>query len=410
LTEQPTAPPADPVVPPEVDDVFGPLARVGLDPLAWLGQRRDEGPIARLDLFGNPVWLVTRYAEVKAVLADSSSFSNDLTLLGIGEGDGGGDPALVNPGGLGFMDPPDHTRLRRVLTPAFAPRRLVGLLPSIMAVIDGRLDALVDRGHGADLVAMFAEPVPAMVIGALLGVSGTEQEEFGQLVTDRFDLLNSLGAPLESMQNSADYLQALVARHRQAPGAGLLGDLLRHLGPDTDDRTIAGIVDGLLVGGHETTASMIALSALMLTRDQDLADRVRTRPASVPAIVEELLRYLSVVQVAFPRFARRDMDLAGHAIAAGDIVLCSLLSANRDDRSRPNPHSMQTTGQPGAHLAFGYGVHHCLGAQLARMELQLVLPALVQRFPGLQVAVPEEQLRFRQRSIVYGLHELPVRW
>jgi cytochrome P450 len=393
----------------EPDSLFMPLLRTGLDPIAELGRRREEQPVSRLDLFGNTVWLVTRHADVRAVLGDHTTFSNDFANLLAAGGDDAEEMGLADPGGLGFRDPPDHTRLRRLLAPTFSARRLDALLPRIREVVDGRLDALEKAGQPADLVELFATAVPAMVIGELLGVPEDEQLAFGRLAAGRFDILESILSPLDSAAASLDYLMGLIDRQRANPGDGLLGRLIAE-NPDIDDRELAGLADGLLVGGHETTASMLALGAIVLLTDPERAALVRDEATDADRVVEELLRYLTVVQVAFPRFARTDTTIAGQAVAEGDLVLCSLSSANRDAALGPGMEGVDLTRPPTPHLAFAFGIHHCLGAQLARLELRIAFPALLRRFPDLTLAVDPADIRYSERSIVYGVQELPVTW
>jgi cytochrome P450 len=237
-----------------------------------------------------------------------------------------------------------------------------------------------------------------------------EQEEFGALSANRFDLLESMLAPLDSAAASIDYLLGLIARQRADPRDGLLGRLIREHGDDVDDRELAGLADGLLVGGHETTASMLALGTLVVLQDPDRAAAVRDDGIDADRVVEELLRYLTVVQVAFPRFARRDTRIGEQDVAEGDLVLCSLSGADRDPALGDDLEHVDLTRAPTPHLAFGYGVHHCLGAPLARIELRIALPALLRRFPTLHVAAEPGELRWRERSIVYGLDALPVAW
>jgi cytochrome P450 len=393
----------------EPDSLFMPLMRTGLDPVAELARRRENEPVSRLDLFGNTVWLVTRHADVRRVLGDTETFSNDFATLMAAGGDDAEEMGLADPGGLGFRDPPEHTRLRRLLAPSFSARRLEELQPRIRAVVDARLDALEAAGPGADLVELFATAVPAMVIGELLGVPADEQEEFGRLAAGRFDLIESILAPLDSAAASIDFLLGLIARQRANPGDGLLGRLIRE-NPDIDDRELAGLADGLLVGGHETTASMLALGALVLLGDPEKADLVRAENTDIDPVVEELLRYLTVVQVAFPRIARSETTIGDQPVAAGDLVLCSLSSADRDEVLGAGLEQVDLTRRPTQHLAFAYGIHHCLGAQLARLELRIAYPALLRRFPTLRLAVDPADVQFRQRSIVYGLESLPVTW
>jgi cytochrome P450 len=393
----------------EPDSLFMPLLRTGLDPMAELGRRREEQPVSRLDLFGNTVWLVTRHADVRRVLADQTTFSNDFANLLAAGGDDAEDLGLADPGGLGFRDPPDHTRLRRLLAPTFTPRRLDALLPRIAEVVDSRLDALEKAGPPADLVELFATAVPAMVIGELLGVPEDEQIAFGRLAAGRFDILESILSPLDSAAASLDYLMGLIDRQRTNPGGGLLGRIITE-NPDIDDRELAGLADGLLVGGHETTASMLALGAIVLLTDDERAALVRNEATDADRVVEELLRYLTVVQVAFPRFARTPTTIGDQEVAEGDLVLCSLSSANRDAALGPDMEGIDLTRAPTPHLAFAYGIHHCLGAQLARIELRIAFPALLRRFPTLRLDVDPAEIRYSERSIVYGVAELPVAW
>src|SRR5919206_3710035 len=267
-----------------------PLTRTGLDPLAELGRRREQEPVSRLDLFGNTVWLVTRHADVRKVLGDAATFSNDFARLLAG--DEGDDLGIADPGGLGFRDPPEHTRLRRLLAPSFSARRLDALLPRIREVVDARLDALEAAGSPADLVELFATAVPSLVIGELLGVPEGEQIEFGKLAAGRFDLIESILSPLDSAAASIEYLLGLIERHRRTPREGLLTRLIEE-NPDIDDRELAGLADGLLVGGHETTASMLGLGTLVLLTDPDRAAVLRDGDDdAADRAVEELLRYL----------------------------------------------------------------------------------------------------------------------
>jgi cytochrome P450 len=387
------------------DSALLPLKRDGLDPVAEIGARRAEAPISKLDLpFGMNAWLVTGYDEAKAVLGKVTEFSSDFTNL-VGNA---GVTADQNPGGLGFADPPVHTRLRKLLTPEFTMRRLNRLAPRIDEIVAEQLDAMAAAEGPVDLWQSFALPIPSLTICELLGVSYEDREEFQRLSTARFDLFGGAGASLGAMSESLTYLLDIVKKQREAPGDGLLGMLIKEHGDEIDDRELAGLADGVLTGGLETTASMLALGALVLLRDEKAVEAVRGDDESVHRFVEELLRYLTVVQMAFPRFAKQDMEIGGVHIAEGDIVLVSLSAADRDPKLGPDMEKFDATREPTSHLAFSYGIHRCIGAELARMELRTAYPALVRRFPNLRLAVPETQLSFRQVSIVYGLDELPV--
>ncbi|NMH99329.1 cytochrome P450 [Pseudonocardia sp. K10HN5] len=372
--------------------------RIGLDPVPELAALRSERPVARLEVPDDlaVVWLVTGHEEVRAVLGDTASFSNDLHNLA---GTGLEMLAEQDPGGLGFRDPPEHTRLRRLLTPAFTVRRLRELQPRIEAVVAAQLDAMAAAGPGVDLVETFAVPVPSLVICELLGVPVADRAEFERRSVSRFDALGDMESSLAAVHESMDYLRGLVVAQRSNPGDGLLGMLIREHGDEVGDDDLAALADGVLTGGHETTASMLALGALVLLEDPQRRAAVLGDAAGVDAVVEDLLRYLSVVQVAFPRFARHDVEVGGVRIGAGDVVLCSLSGADRDP----------ALGSAG-HLAFGHGLHRCVGAELGRMELRTAYPALLRRFPGLRLAVPRDELAFRMFSIVYGVESLPVEW
>jgi len=386
-----------------------PLLRNGVAPTPDLDAVRTSRPVARLDVptEAPPVWLVTGREEVRAVLGDAEQFSNDLSHL---TGTGLEALAAQDPGGLGFTDPPEHTRLRRLLAGEFTVRRLQELAPRIEQVVADRLDAMQRLGPPVDLVAEFAVPVPSLVICALFGVPERDRTEFEQRSTERFDVLGSMADSLTAVNASMAYLTELVSRQRAEPGSGMLGNLLREHGDEVSDVELAGLADGVLTGGHETTASMLALGALVLLEDPGLATDVRSGDVPVTSLVEELLRHLSVVQVAFPRFARTAMVLGNQKIDIGDVLLCSLSGANRDTAFGVDPERVDPRRRPATHLAFGHGVHRCLGAELGRMELRTALPALLRRFPGLRLAGTPAELEFRTISLVHGVRSLPVAW
>jgi len=385
------------------------FSRDGLDPIAELGARRTAEPVSKLELpFGITAWLVTGYPAAKEVLGDATSFSNafgNLTSSGTDD--------EQDPGGLGMTDPPYHTRLRKMLTPEFTMRRLQRLTPRIEAIVDGQLDAIEQAGQPADLVDLFAMPIPSLVICELLGVPYADREGFQALSTARFDLGDD--SPLDVIGTSLDYLQTLVVKERANPGDGLLGMLIREHGDEISDRELAGLADGLLTGGHETTAASLSLGVLALIQSPEyfvaLGD---ADDDTVHRAVEELLRYLTVVQVAFPRFSRTEVVIGGQQIPAGALVLVSLSAADRDavlsNGSQPSMEKFSPTRTPTSHLAFGYGIHRCVGAELARVELRIAFPALARRFPTMRPAVAMKDLKFRNSSIVYSAETMPVIW
>ncbi len=389
-------------------DLLLPMRRDGLDPVAKLSARAAQSPVYQVPLpFGMDAWVVTGYEETKEVLGSTDGFSSDFTNLA----GNAGVVAEHNPGGLGFSDPPVHTHLRRILTPEFTMRRLRRLTPRIETLVEEQLDAMEAAGAAGgpvDLVQNFALPIPSLTICELLGVPYEDRHDFQQLAMERFDLFSGATAPFGAMSESLSYFRDVVKKQRENPGDGLIGMIIRDHGDTVGDEELAGLADGVLTGGFETTASMLALGSLLLLQNPRAFERLRDDDEAAAPFVEEALRYLTVVQVAFPRFAREDIEIAGVHIPKGDLVLCSLAGGNRDASYTPDGGGFDPDRKASGHLAFGYGIHRCIGAELARMELRAAYPALVRRFPRLRLAVRPEDLDFRKLSIVYGVDSLPV--
>lgn len=388
------------------DAALLPLRRTALDPVPELGALREREPVSELALpFGIRGWLVTGYEESRAVLSSADGFSNDFSHL-VGKA---GITAEQDPGGLGFTDPPHHTRLRKILTPEFTGHRLRRLAPRIEEFVTGQLDemaAVAARDGQVDLVQHFALPIPSLTICELLGVPYEDRADFQRLSTSRFDFLGGIEGSLGAISESMSYLGELVKRERAEPGDGLLGMIVKDHGDDVTDRELTGLADGLLTGGLETTASMLALGAIVLLRDADARRALVAPHADVDPVVDELLRYLSVVQAAFPRIAKQDVVVGGQQLRTGDLVFCSLSGANRE--GDPDLERFDPTRTTRPHLAFGYGFHRCVGAELARMELRAAYPALLRRFPAVAAAADLDTLAYRKLSFVYGVEALPV--
>src|SRR5689334_13141959 len=377
-----------------------PLRRSGLDPVHRFGTSAPE-PVHRLaHMFGMNIWLVSGHEEAKAVLADQRRFSNDIRPY-VGA-------AGASVGGLGFTDPPEHTRLRALLTPEFTMRRINRLAPRIEAIVDHQLDQMEAGGPAADLAEQFAFPIPFLVICELLGLAAEARERFRSLAHARFDVTSGGAGAFGAISQSQLFLLDATRKQRVDPVDGLLGRILAAVGDDVSDEEVAGLADGVFTGGYETTASMLALGSLVLLRDRKHFELVRDDDTAIDRVVEEMLRYLSVVQIAFPRFAKEDLDLFGKTIRKGDVVIAALSRADRDQRVGPDLGSFDPLRPPSPHVAFGYGFHRCVGAELARLELRIAFPRLVRRFPELALAAPPESLRFRDQSIVYAVDSLPV--
>ncbi|MDP4500928.1 cytochrome P450 [Nonomuraea turcica] len=389
------------------------MRRNGFDPVQELARARDgAGVIQVMTPFGVPAYLVLRYEDVREVLSDSARFSNVFTAVGVpGVTQVSEDElAAMRAGNLIGLDPPEHTRLRRMLTPEFTVRRMRRLEPRITEIVDAALNDMERAGKPADLVSNFALPVPSLVISELLGVPYADRAEF----QDRSARLLDISLPEEqriaARRQDREYMASLVARAQADPGEDMLGMLVREHGDELSTNELIGIAGLLLLAGHETTSNMLGLGTLALLRHPDQLALLRDDPALVEPAVEEMLRWLSIVHSMPPRTTTTEVELAGHIIPAGSLVLPSLPAANRDRAFIEKPDTLDITrGAPG-HVAFGHGVHHCLGAPLARMEMRIAFPALLQRFPKLALAEPDDQVEFRVFSLVFGLKSLHVTW
>jgi cytochrome P450 len=378
------------------------------DPDPSTTRLRDQDAIARVPApFGGQAWLVTRARDVREVLADYRRFGKAIPgdLMG---GVGPGPQSLA--GDLLFIDPPEHTRLRRMLIPEFTLRQMRRLRPRIEAIVEEHLDAMERAGAPADLARAFALPVPALVICELLGVPYEDRADFQRWVNGLTDMTAPPDERTAALAESRAYMAGLVANAQADPDIpGILGALCRAHGSELSTDELVGIGALLLLAGYESTASTLALGALALLRHPDQLCIVRDRPEHLDTAVEELLRWLSVINTGF-RFTTEQVELAGQVVAAGELVIVSLPAASRDPALLPDPDVLDVTRPAPAHLAFGHGVHHCLGAPLARAELRIAFSALLRRFPGLRLADPEAVVPMRAHNVVNGLTALPVMW
>jgi cytochrome P450 len=380
------------------------------DPPEELTRRAAEHPVSPLVMADETVgWLVTRADDVRAVLADTRFSADDRTTSS---------PVRVVPDEarqfpplLLHVDPPHHTRYRKLLTRQFSMRLVRSLESRIEEIVTERLDAIVAAGAPCDLVRDFAVPVPSLVICELLGVPHAQREQFRALTTAT---LRADASPVETGMTAWDlrqFLLALVRAKRAEPDGALLSGLIHDgEGEPLTDEELTGIAMLLVIGGHETTANQLGLGVFALLRHPRQWVALRVDPVRVPDAVEELLRYLPIFQFGVTRLATEDVTVRGQRIRAGETVSLSLSAANRDPSRYADPDVLDITRTPGRHLAFGHGAHMCIGQQLARSELRIALRALVTRLPGLRVYGRAEDVPLRAESLVYGVHELPVTW
>ena len=390
------------------------MRRDTFDPTPELREIREtEGVRTVVNAFGMEVFLVTRHEDIKEVLSDHERFSNGRPPGFVVPGAPDvpeEEQASARAGNLLGLDPPEHQRLRRMLTAEFTIRRMKRLEPRIVEIVDAQLDAMEKAGPPADLVANFALPIPSLVICELLGVPYDDRDDFQRRTARQLDLSIPIPERLELQRQGRD-VHELVGRAGAAhPGEDILGMLVREHGNELTDDELIGIASLLLLAGHETTSNMLGLGTLALLRHPDQLAAVRDDPDAIGPAVEELLRWLSIVHSAIPRITTTDVEIAGVPIPAGQLVFVSLPSGNRDPDFIDSPEVLDIRrGAPG-HLAFGHGVHHCLGAPLARMEMRIAFPALLRRFPTLALAEDFADVPFRSFHFIYGLKSLEVTW
>ncbi|MEV4846278.1 cytochrome P450 [Micromonospora matsumotoense] len=386
-----------------------------LTPLDDAERQRYVGPVTRVLLpTGITAWLVSRHTEVRQLLRHPA-FSSDLHRPGF---------PLLRPlppeatrdlrGAFLQMDGAAHTRLRRMLTAEFMIKNVRRIEPLIHRTIDEALTDLAAAGPPADLVSTVALPVPSKVICHLLGVPYADHDFF----QSRSRRLLDRRVPPEQLQHAAQelraYLRSLIDAKRTRPddGEDLLSRLIRdRVEPgELDVDELVGMALLLLIAGHETTANMLGLSVLLLTRHPGRYALLRDRPDLAPGMVDELLRYLSIVRTGLFRVATEDVEIGGRSIRAGEGVIALISLANRDAEVFDDPDGFDPYREAQQHLAFGFGVHQCIGQPLARAELRITLVELARRFPDLRVTADPQELTTRDSSIVFGLDTLPVTW
>ncbi|MFK4106880.1 cytochrome P450 [Streptomyces sp. NPDC019531] len=379
---------------------------------------RAEEPVskARLRWSGKEVWLLSRHEDVRQLLGDSTTSSNwkhpayplqvpvpdevlqqlELPLVG--------------------MDPPEHGERRRMLVPELTARRVQALRPRIQEIVDRHIDAMLEAGGSGgtvDLIASLAFPVPSLIFCELMGVPAEDSDFFRRCAET---LVRSDVEPQEMMtaqQELEEYLNRLVAAQEERPGDDLVGRIVvkNRTEGTLVARDIAGLAKNLLFGGFDTTSNMIALGTMVLLQHPEQLAELRENPQLLPGAVEELLRYLAIADSSPARVLTQDVEIGGIVLREGEGVIALTGSANRDEKAFPDPDTFDIHRDARGHSAFGHGIHQCPGANLVRVELEVVFGALIQRMPTLRLAVPEEDVRFKTDTLVQGVAgTLPVTW
>ncbi|MGW1412320.1 cytochrome P450 [Streptomyces sp. NPDC002403] len=368
---------------------------------------REQPGLLRVQMpYGEPAWLATRYADARLVLGDqrfsrAAAASHDEPRQSEGQRDGG----------ILGMDPPDHTRLRSLVAKAFTVRQVEKLRPQVRELTAGLLDEMETAGPPADLVDLFALPLPVAVICRMLGVPTEDRPRF-RVWSD--DALSTSSLTAEEFEASREelraYMAGLIEQHRRSPRDDLMTALIeaRDGGDRLSELELVDLCVGILVAGHETTASQIPNFVLTLLDHPDQLARLRAEPGLVPNAVEELLRFVPLGSGAGqPRYATEDIEVGGTLVRAGSPVLVAVGAANRDALRFTAPGVLDIAREGNQHLGFGHGVHHCLGAPLARLELQEALSALITRFPTLRLA---GDVTWKSEMLVRGPRVMPVEW
>ncbi|ORA77141.1 cytochrome [Mycobacterium malmoense] len=383
-------------------------AQCPLAPPAEFANWRQEPGLRRAMYHGRPAWVVSRYQDIRAALLDPR-LSADTIPASMKPAS----PDSTTPVMFARIDDPEHHRLRRMMTRDFTFRRCEAMRPQVQELVDGHLDAMIGNGPPADLVRDFALPVPSLVIALLLGVPPEGLGLFQYHTRIGLETSTTDEQRAESFVAMYAYLLELVDRRVGDPGDDLISRLVTGYvvtGQLTrETAAMTGVV--MMLAGHETSANMISLGTVALLQHPDVFERLGQTDdhAVVANVVEELMRYLSIVHSQVDRVATEDLTLGGQSIRAGDFVVMNLPAGNWDIEFADNPETFDVDRNTRGHLGFGYGVHQCIGQNLARVEMQVAFATVARRLPGLKLAVSPDELRFKEADI-YGMKELPVSW
>jgi cytochrome P450 len=382
-------------------------AHCPLAPPAEFANWREEPGLRRAMWHDRPAWVVSRYEDIRAALLDPRLSADTIPASLKPASDDNTIPVM-----FARTDDPEHHRLRRMMTRDFTFRRCETMRPQIQELVDQHLDEMIGNGPPADLVRDFALPVPSLVISLLLGVPSEDLGLFQYHTGVGLQTGTSDEQRAQSFGAMYAYIRELVDRRVHDPTDDLIGRLVSYvvtgeLTPET--AAMSGVV--MMLAGHETTVNMLSLGTVALLERPDVFERLGQTDdyAVIANIVEELMRYLSIVHSQVDRVATEDLMIGGQLIRAGDFVLMNLPAGNWDTEFVDDPETLDVERNTRGHLGFGYGVHQCIGQNLARVEMQVAFATLARRLPGLKLAVPPDELKFKEADI-YGMKELPVSW
>jgi cytochrome P450 len=383
-------------------------ARCPLAPPTQFADWRAEPGLQQAMFHGNPIWVVSRYQDIRAALVDPRLSAKTLPDAMMPTDADNKIPVV-----FARTDDPEHNRIRRMLTSNFTFRRCEAMRPQIQGMVDHYLDEMISNGPPADLVRDFGLPVPSMVIALLLGVPTEDLALFQENTSKGLDQHSSDDEKAHAFGSMYAYLVELVERKVREPGDDLISRLVtEYVATGQLDHATAAITSVIMMqAGHETTANMLSLGTVALLEHPEVFERLgqSNDPAVIANIVEELMRYLTIVVSQVDRVATEDLEIGGQLIRAGEFVMMNLLAGNWDSDYVDNPETFDIERNTRGHLGFGYGVHQCIGANLARVEMQVAFATLARRLPGLKLAVSADELKFKEADI-YGMKELLVSW
>lgn len=366
---------------------------------------QQESPVTQVDwINGGKIWTITKYADVRAVLSDAR-FSSDRSLPG-------------HPTGIAYqagrklkqlieMDPPEHTEARNRVMREFSVKKISAMRPRIVEIVESTIEAMLNGRTEADLVVALSLPVPSLVISELLGVPEKDHDFFQDNSAAFVDFHSTIEERMKAADTLKAYIAELVSARVAAPGDDILS---RQLEGGAIPEEVVGLGFLLLIAGHETTANMISLSIAALLDKPELLQQLRDNPDLLPGAVEELLRYFTISEIGGLRLATADIEVGGTLIRSGESVFTLGNTANRDPEVFPDPNKIDFARNARNHIAFGFGPHQCLGQSLARLELEIVIGAVIRMIPTLRLAAPLSEVPFKEYGPNYGIYKLPVAW